>query len=74
MSGFPFKIGDLVSFKWPRASSTDKKDGIIISALDTQRGGMIQYEILSEGVLFVVPRNQLSPAKVKSVAFKSRLL
>ena len=74
MSGFPFKIGDFVSFKWPWASSTDKKDGIIISSLDTQRGGMVQYEILSEGELFVVPRNQLSPAKVKSVTFKSGLL
>ena len=74
MSGFPFKIGDLVSFKWPWASSTDKKDGIIISSLDTQRGGMVQYEILCEGKLFLVPKNQLSPARVKNVAFNSGLL
>jgi hypothetical protein len=74
MAGFPFKIGDLVSFKWPWASSTEKKDGIIISSLDTQRGGMIQYEILCEGKLFLVPKNQVSPAPVKKVSYKSGFL
>jgi len=74
MPGFPFKIGDLVSFKWPWASSTEKKDGIIITALDTQGGGIPQYEILCEGKLFLVPKNQLSAGPVKNVAFNSGLL
>ena len=74
MTDFPFKIGDLVSFKWPWATSTEKKEGIIISSLDTQRGGMIQYEILSEGKLFIVPKNQLSAGRVQNVAFNNGFL
>jgi len=77
MSGFPFRIGDLVSFKWPWASSIDRKGGIIIRALSnphSQRHAIIQYEVLSEGELLVVPETQLSPQPVKNVSYKSGIM